>query len=920
MEHDARPLLLPVAVALALALYLILRFRQTAPPPPRRQRRRGCMLLAESYVGASDVWLRWDASTPPPGVDLANNPDVDAWPATATTSPAGSSENATTLRLFRGPGRQKPRYLRTRTGALGVHLPLGTCLVGTHPLPMPLFGRAVFVAATMHGAMDPLNGGTAPPPAYRIILAQRPYGGEPWGSLVLRYETEAAKDVLVHHLVNGGQWNQAKYSGVPVTPDLVQVWGFQYYTAAEKEDAVVAQLVTEKGVVVVDQSGRNTFDPIAPLSLGGVLMRSGGVPMETGFCTIHEVVVYAGLLADADLRATHQSLTKKWTVVAPPPQPSTAAVVWARWDATSLAGTPAGPVTEWTPAVAPAGTDLKFRAIEGRPAQWSPGAGGGRGGLQLAVNQMLYTPENVPLPLFGRAILLVATLHPGVLPLRTLLAQRVWGEDQKPGTTTVRLEPPGGVRCHMVTSGGWWMSPFAQDATPLFGIPQVWALQVTNQGANIQALSIGPDGRPSVTTGTGKQGGDPKPARICLGGTTIYGYGASQCAETSAMTVHELVMYKDALSAADLQLAHAALADKWRATLPAPPRFLVVDPLVTQGTHPGPIPAGTTKVSWSDGATHATGDPQLPVAYVFGGPSNGVANVVLWFDAMQGAHTIVGDTDRSGSTLAGGDHPVRVWAPALGPVADSFVACRQTGQVRISAAFVEHRPYLHLDGWRPGVRIPLGTMMGTRTASTALAPTNLKSRGIFLVCTVHGGTANTAAPFRTILASRAPAFQPGQFMLRVEGDRMWVYVGAVFIGHPTWTGIHWDKKQFTTKVVLDQPRTVNHTQCVVPCSQVWYVHFETDPANAAGEGGGMNFRMLSGTGEWESFSGAKSFVENVTHELSIGGFRAPNVAETECGVEHAGCTIHELVMYHSRMHDASIADVHARIRAKWGVT
>ena len=97
------------------------------------------------------------------------------------------------------------------------------------------------------------------------------------------------------------------------------------------------------------------------------------------------------------------------------------------------------------------------------------------------------------------------------------------------------------------------------------------------------------------------------------------------------------------------------------------------------------------------------------------------------------------------------------------------------------------------------------------------------------------------------------------------------------------------------------------------------MHFETDPANAAGQGGGMNIRMMSGAGVWDDLSESKAFVQDVTHELSIGGFRAPNPAETECGLEHGGCTIHELVIYHSRLHDASIADVHARLRAKWGV-
>jgi hypothetical protein len=93
------------------------------------------------------------------------------------------------------------------------------------------------------------------------------------------------------------------------------VWAFQVTPGnTVATDLRVAWLPTASGsgVGVATRPNESVNDPGCDLALGAFHSVGASQPLEGGNCTVHEVVVYAGPLADDELMAVHAALKRKW--------------------------------------------------------------------------------------------------------------------------------------------------------------------------------------------------------------------------------------------------------------------------------------------------------------------------------------------------------------------------------------------------------------------------------------------------------------------------------------------------------------------------------------------------------------------------------------------------------------------------------
>ena len=178
------------------------------PPTVPQVVRLDYTMVAPPMVTNATVYCQWDA-TVTANMSGPITLQVDTW--RPVVGPPG-------LYMVRfGPSSElQPKFRRGRDGRGGMYLETGTVMTTVTPFPQQLYGRAVFVVATMHAQATP---------TIRTVLGHRQFPLDAVGSMILRMDV--SRKMTSYWCVPPHNWQTVEYGSTPVVPEQRQVWGFQ---------------------------------------------------------------------------------------------------------------------------------------------------------------------------------------------------------------------------------------------------------------------------------------------------------------------------------------------------------------------------------------------------------------------------------------------------------------------------------------------------------------------------------------------------------------------------------------------------------------------------------------------------------------------------------------------------------------------
>ena len=205
------------------------------------------------------------------------------------------------------------KQAQTTTPSLYLPMPKGGVLASNGPASVPLFGRAVFVVCTFV---------TVPTDASQLytVFTDRDSMAGSVGQVILRADPGAEGARMVTWVRAADGWFATPYIGPPgvVKPGETRVWGFQYVQNGADLQVTHIPAAAAGSVSLETTKGKTASPPPSARRLQVGAWRAYGAALgdpvaEQGDVALHEIVVFRGAMADADLQAVYQSLVRKWS-------------------------------------------------------------------------------------------------------------------------------------------------------------------------------------------------------------------------------------------------------------------------------------------------------------------------------------------------------------------------------------------------------------------------------------------------------------------------------------------------------------------------------------------------------------------------------------------------------------------------------
>ena len=331
-------------------------------------------------------------------------------------------------------------------------------------------------------------------------------------------------------------------------------------------------------------------------------------------------------------------------------------------------------------------------------------------------------------------------------------------------------------------------------------------------------------------------------------------------------------------------------------TTPAPAAVTTTTPPAAAATTPAaaaatPLiqikmqrPAGNTTVTKASAQPLTTYTRTLPVL---------TTTVALWYDATC-TENIVDDTNQSVTPALKDGMPVRAWGPMLGttwagPIENTLIASNVSSSGPPMVRFPQPN--------RPGVLVPTGGIMGSRTP----IPVSLFGRAVFVVCTLTALPTSTD-PMMTILTDRETLpGQIGSVILRADFDTVAPRMVSWLRRSDGWSPSYWPAAG--TPVVVNQVT-------------VWCLQYTQ-------EGPHITLRqlpnaVLQNTTPFSQGMANTSVGTPAKSELKIGGWRAQADGESSSYTgEYGKCILHEIVVFSNSLPEAELVSVYNSLVQKW---